>query len=59
MANQKYTTAEAAGILGVTVATFRKRARIAGVKAVGSLETTKRGRPAQLWAASSVTKLKA
>jgi excisionase family DNA binding protein len=52
------TTKQAAKALGVAVGTFRKYVKTNKIDASGSVETGKRGRPALLWAASTINKLK-
>lgn len=58
MARETFTTVEAAKAAGIAVGTFRNKAKAAGLEAVGSVETGKRGRPALLWSASQVIKLR-
>jgi len=51
------STREAAKILGVGLGTFRKRVKLAKIKAEGTIETGKRGRPELVWTKSQVSKL--
>ena len=51
------TTYEAAHILGVAVATFRKHAAASGIKAASVQQTGKRGRPADLWTDAQIKKI--
>ena len=48
------TTKEAAKTLKVTVATFRKKAKAAGLEARSSVQTGKRGRPEAIWSKAQV-----
>lgn len=52
------STEQAAKVLGVTVATFRKKAHAANLTIHGTVETGKRGRPAFLFSKAQVLKLK-
>ena len=51
------TTREAAKTLKKSLATFRKKAKAAGLEARASVKTGKRGRPELLWSKAQVAKL--
>ena len=51
-------TKQAAKELGVSVQTFRKIAKAAGIEARGTVETGKRGRPTFLFSKAQILKLK-
>jgi transposase len=58
MANSEtYTTKQAAKELGVSIGTFRKKAKTVGLEPVGKIETGKRGRPSSQWSKSQLSKL--
>lgn len=58
MSAKTLTSKEAAELLGVTVATFRKKAAAAGLVAADVVKSGGRGRPAFAWLASAVKGLK-
>jgi len=58
MANiETYTTKQAAKALGISIGTFRLKAKAAGLEPVGKIESGKRGRPGALWGKSQLNKL--
>lgn len=52
-----FTTKQAAKELGISIGTFRIKAKVAGLEPVDTIKTGKRGRPGSLWGKSQLNKL--